>query len=215
VTTLRTVALDAGETIVDETGQWTAWAEWLGHSPFTVMVALGAVLDRGEPFTTVFRMFDDTFDIDAEIDRRDAAGTGYRITAAALHRDVRPAATTLTAAGLDVVVAGTMTVAEQDQLTGLDLPVRALISHRELGTTNRAPVFFEKLAAVLSLRPGELAYVSHRHDVVGPAAWGAGVQFRWLRRGPIARIRPPAGVGAAPESLTEVAEQIITERSEG
>jgi hypothetical protein len=45
------------------------------------MVALGAMMERGEPFKSVFTLFDDKFDIDAEIARRNVLGTGYRITA--------------------------------------------------------------------------------------------------------------------------------------
>jgi N-acetyl-D-muramate 6-phosphate phosphatase len=209
------VALDAGETIIDETGQWTAWAEWLGETPFTVMVALGAILERGEPFKSVFSLFDDNFDIDGEIARRNALGTGYRITAAALHHDVRPAVAGLAAGGVQVVIAGTMTAAEQDEIRGLGLEVTNVISHSELGCTNREPEFFMRLAVLLGVEHDDLRYVSHRHDAVAPAAFRAGVGFLWLRRGPLARIKPPpvtAQPRDAADSLTGIAASILARR---
>lgn len=186
------VALDVGETLIDETGQWTAWAHWLGQTPFTLLVALGAVLERREPFKSVFAMFDPDFDIDAEIARRTVNGTGYRITEGDLHPDVRPALATWAAGGLRVVIAGTMTVAEQDQIWRLNLEVADVISNGQLGHANHEPEFFHQLARRLAIPHHGLHYISHRHDRVAPAAAQAGVTFRWLRRGPLARIRPPS-----------------------
>lgn len=206
---VRAVALDAGETLVDETGQWSAWAAWLGQPPFTLMVALGAVLERGEPFKKVFALFDENFDIDDQVARRNAAGTGYRITAESLHDDVRDAIDALSRSGLRVAVAGTMTEHEREQLTALGLSATVL-AHRDLGSTNRDPAFYGRLADRLDVETSELCYISHRNDVVGPAARDGGVMFRWLRRGPLARIRTGPVPGFTPfDSLHGVVASLI------
>ena len=38
---VRVVVFDVGETLIDESRLWRAWAEWLGVSPFTFFVAMG------------------------------------------------------------------------------------------------------------------------------------------------------------------------------
>ena len=40
----RAVVFDVGETLIDESRLWGAWAEWLGVPPFTFFVALGTVI---------------------------------------------------------------------------------------------------------------------------------------------------------------------------
>ena len=44
---LTTVVFDVGETLVDETAQWFAWAQWLGVAPFTLLGAMGGLIARG------------------------------------------------------------------------------------------------------------------------------------------------------------------------
>lgn len=184
-----TIAFDCGETLVDETGQWTAWASWLGVPPFTLMVTLGAVLERGRPFKEVFQLFDETFDIDTEIERRRREGTGYSMSEQDLHPDVRPALHALSDAGFRLVVAGTMTEAERGQFRSFQLPVDEIVSHADLGRRNADPAFFSALAARIHRRPGQILYVSHRLDTAVVAARQAGVPVVYLVRGPIARLR--------------------------
>ena len=44
---LAAVFFDVGETLVDETESWGAWADWLGVPRLTFFAALGAVLADG------------------------------------------------------------------------------------------------------------------------------------------------------------------------
>lgn len=41
---LESVVFDLGETPVDETRQWSEWADWLGVSTFTLFGAMGAAI---------------------------------------------------------------------------------------------------------------------------------------------------------------------------
>ena len=52
----RWVCLDVGETLVDETRVWSAWADVLGIPRLTFMAALGAVLERGGDYRDVFEV---------------------------------------------------------------------------------------------------------------------------------------------------------------
>ncbi|MGI8665113.1 MAG: hypothetical protein ACR2N4_03655 [Jatrophihabitans sp.] len=208
------LALDCGETLFDETRQWSVWASWLGVPPFTLMVALGAVLERNQPFSTVFSLFDADFDIDQQIALRRARCDGFSITASDLHPDVLPCLATLAAAGRPAVIAGTMTAQEQDEIRALELPVATVISGRELGHRNREAGFFVALSRRLAVPVGDLLYLSHRSDTAGVAARQAGAGFGYLRRGPLAYLRPATGGPAAAEprfrieSLAELPAQL-------
>lgn len=46
--TLRAVVFDVGETLVDETRAWSAWADWLGIPRLTFLAVCGAAIARGE-----------------------------------------------------------------------------------------------------------------------------------------------------------------------
>lgn len=180
----RTVVFDCGETLVDETGQWTTWAGWLGVPPFTLMATVGGLLEREVPFAQALGLFAPGFDIDAEIERRLALGQGVRLSHEDLHADVQPAMKELTAAGVRLCIAGTMTADEQRRLTALELPVAAVVSHTELGHRNSSPRFFAALADRLGTAPDGFTYVGHRLDTSYPAALAAGTPYVYLVRGP-------------------------------
>ena len=71
---IRAVVFDVGETLIDETRLWTAWADRLGLPRLTFLAALGAVIARGGDHRTVFGLFRPGFDVDAVQARRRAAG---------------------------------------------------------------------------------------------------------------------------------------------
>lgn len=72
---IRAVVFDVGETLVDETRQWGAWADWLGVTRLTFFAALGAVIARGEHHRRVFDLVAPGVDI-ADEERRRACGHG-------------------------------------------------------------------------------------------------------------------------------------------
>src|SRR5450756_841754 len=75
---IRAVVFDVGETLIDETRLWTAWADRLGLPRLTFLAALGAVIARGGDHRTVFGLFRPGFDVDAVQARRRAAGAPGR-----------------------------------------------------------------------------------------------------------------------------------------
>ncbi len=53
----RWVVLDVGETLIDETRIWSAWADALGIPRLTFLAGLGATLARGGDYRDVFALF--------------------------------------------------------------------------------------------------------------------------------------------------------------
>ena len=41
---VKLVAFDVGETLIDETRQWSEWADWLHVPRFTFMATLGVLI---------------------------------------------------------------------------------------------------------------------------------------------------------------------------
>ena len=55
--TVRAVVFDVGETLVDETRIWSAWADLLGVPRLTFFGVLGGVIARGGDHREPFRLF--------------------------------------------------------------------------------------------------------------------------------------------------------------
>ena len=93
----RWVALDVGETLIDETRVWSAWADALGIPRLTFMAALGAAMATGDDFRDTF----DTVGIEDWSSRRadvEAAYGGFQ--AVDLYPDALPAVEELCRRGL-------------------------------------------------------------------------------------------------------------------
>jgi FMN phosphatase YigB (HAD superfamily) len=54
---LRAVVFDVGETLVDETAEYGAWADWLGVPRHTFSAVFGAVVARGGHHREAFQRF--------------------------------------------------------------------------------------------------------------------------------------------------------------
>jgi phosphoglycolate phosphatase-like HAD superfamily hydrolase len=106
---IRAVVFDVGETLLDDTAEWGAWADWIGVSRHTFSTVLGAVTATGRDNAEVFQYFRPGFDLTRERQRREQAGHGERITDADLYPDVRDTLARLRSSGLWVGVAGNQT----------------------------------------------------------------------------------------------------------
>ncbi|MDP9249841.1 MAG: hypothetical protein M3O78_00520, partial [Chloroflexota bacterium] len=84
----RWVILDVGETLIDETRVWSAWADALGIPRLTFMAGLGAVIARGGNHPEVFAFFGST-DWQERRPQLEAAYGGF--TEADLYPDAHPA----------------------------------------------------------------------------------------------------------------------------
>ena len=59
---MKAVFFDVGETLIDETRAWMAWADWLGVSALTMLGPLGATIARGEHHLRAFELVRPGFD---------------------------------------------------------------------------------------------------------------------------------------------------------
>jgi HAD superfamily hydrolase (TIGR01549 family) len=186
---IRSVVFDVGETLLDDTllddtREFGAWADWLGVPRHTFSAVLGAVTAQGRDNAETFQYFAPGFDLAAERRRREEAGAGERIEDADLYPDVRPALAELRARGLWVGVAGNQTALAARLLRRLDLPVDAVATSGEWGVAKPAPEFFDRVAAFAPGDRSEIVYVGDHRDNDVVAADKAGLRTAFVRRGP-------------------------------
>lgn len=181
---IRGVVFDVGETLVDDTREWGAWADWVGVPRHTFSAVLGAVVASGRDNAETFGYFRPGFDVARERAAREAAGRGEHLGEADLYSDVRPALSALREAGLWVGVAGNQTARAAELLRGLALPVDAVATSGEWGVAKPDPGFFARVIEWAPGEPGEIVYVGdHRDQDVVPAK-AAGLRAAHVRRGP-------------------------------
>lgn len=175
---------DVGETILNDTREYAAWADWLGVPRHTFSAVLGAVTAQGRDNAETFQYFRPGFNLAAERQRREDSGVGEQINEADLYPDVRPALAELKARGLWVGIAGNQTAHAATLLRRLALPVDAVATSGEWGPAKPDPAFFDKVAAFAPASRDEIAYVGdHRDNDVVPAH-AAGLRPVFIRRGP-------------------------------
>jgi HAD superfamily hydrolase (TIGR01509 family) len=206
--TIRAVVLDVGETLVDETRAWGAWADHLGIPRLTFFAALGAVIARGEHHRAVFQIVRPGIDVDAEARAMAAVGRAPLISLEDLYPDALPTLRRLRAAGLRLGLAANQPADAAAVLAGLGVEFDLVGMSDAWGIEKPDPRFFERILSELSLPAAEVAYVGDRVDNdVRPAA-AAGMVAVFVRRGPWAAIQ--AGRSDPPEaalvvgSLTEL-----------
>lgn len=184
---MRAVVFDVGETLIDESRLWAAWAEWLGVPPFTFFVALGSVVGAGRDHRDVFALLG--FDYEREAAARTAAGIVGGFGADDLYPDVRPCLDALRADGYAIGVVGNQPARAEGQLHELALPVDLIATSAGWGVSKPAPAYFTRVATAMGCAPADIVHVGDRvdNDVV-PAA-EAGMVSVFIRRGPWAFIQ--------------------------
>src|SRR2546430_3376062 len=181
---LRAVFLDVGETIVDESREYGAWADWLGVPRHTFSAVLGAVIARGLDYRETFQYFKPGFDLAEERRRRVAAGQPESWGEDALYADARPCMEALRAMGLSVGLAGNQTREAEMILRSLDLPVDVLGTSDAWGVEKPSPAFFTRLVGEAGCHPSSVLYVGDRMDNDVDPAQRAGLATAFIRRGP-------------------------------
>jgi HAD superfamily hydrolase (TIGR01549 family) len=178
------VVFDVGETLLDDSREWGAWADWVGVPRHTFSTVLGAVTAAGRDNAETFQYFRPGFDLARERQLREDTGRGEQIEDTDLYTDVRPSLEALRAAGLWVGVAGNQTPRAAQLLRALDLPVDYIGTSGEWGVAKPQPGFFERVVEIAPGRPDEIVYVGdHRDNDVVPAKT-AGLRAALIRRGP-------------------------------
>lgn len=181
---INAVVFDVGETLVDDSREWGAWADWIGVPRHTFSAVLGAVTAVGNDNAAVFEVLRPGFDLEGERQRREAAGRGETLDDSDLYPDVRPALAALRAAGLWLGIAGNQTRRMAGLLRELKLPVDRVATSGEWGVAKPSKDFFEHVIDMASRRPGEILYVGDHRDYDVLAAKAVGMRTALIRRGP-------------------------------
>ncbi|MEU0465404.1 HAD family hydrolase [Amycolatopsis sp. NPDC006131] len=178
------VVFDVGETLLDDSREWGAWADWIGVPRHTFSTVLGAVTAAGRDNAETFQYFKPGFDLARERRLREEAGLGERIEDGDLYPDARPGLARLRELGLWVGVAGNQTARAAELLRALGLPVDQVATSGEWGVTKPSPEFFARVAEMVPDGPGETMYVGDHRDNDVVAAKAAGFRTALIRRGP-------------------------------
>ncbi|MGH3449363.1 MAG: HAD family hydrolase, partial [Haloechinothrix sp.] len=167
---VRSVVFDVGETLLDDTREWAAWADWIGVPRHTFSALLGAVTAEGRNNAETFQYFRPGFDLAAERQRREEAGCGEQIAEEDLYPDVRAGLASLQARGIWVGIAGNQTVRAAELLRMLDLPCDAVATSGEWGVAKPTLEFFDRVAEFAPGERDEILYVGdHRDNDIVPA----------------------------------------------
>ncbi|WP_424528868.1 HAD family hydrolase [Sphaerisporangium viridialbum] len=178
------VVFDVGETLLDDSREFGAWADWIGVPRHTFSAVLGAVTAEGRNNAETFEYFRPGFDLHRERALREEAGQGEQIDEKDLYRDARPALSTLREAGLWIGIAGNQTARAAELLRDLELPVDQVATSAEWGVAKPDPGFFARVIEMAPGEPHEIVYVGdHRDNDIIPAK-AAGLRTAFIRRGP-------------------------------
>lgn len=181
---IRSVVFDVGETLLDDTGEFARWADWIGIPRHTFSAVLGVVTAQGLDNAVTFQYFKPGFDLDAERAAREAVGKGESIAEDDLYPDARTALAELRSRGLWVGIAGNQTQRAATLLRDLDLPVDAIATSGEWGVAKPKTEFFDRVADFAPGERPEILYVGdHRDNDILPAR-SAGLAAALIRRGP-------------------------------
>ncbi len=176
------VVFDLGETLVDETAVWTAWARWLDVPPLTFFAVMGAVIADRRPHTDAIAHFRPGIDLPAEIARMEAAGQGWWVGPSDLYRDALPALIALRDLGYRLAVMANQPAHVESFLA--TLPVDRVATSAGWGVAKPDPEFFGRVAAEVDAAPSRIAYVGDRVDNDVVPSKRAGMLAVHIRRGP-------------------------------
>jgi HAD superfamily hydrolase (TIGR01549 family) len=204
----RWICLDVGETLIDETRIWSAWADELGVPRLTMHAALGAAIARGDTHQNVLaNVASDWRDRIPGVER---AYGGFR--ADDLYPDALPALAALRDAGYRLAIVANQPASRTAELRAIGVEAEAIAMSDEMGIAKPDPAFFTRALELMgNPPPSSVAYVGDRVDNDVVPAIAAGMRAIWLRRGPWGVIQElPDGVVPAlvVDSLTELTERI-------
>ena len=153
--TVRAVVFDVGETLIDETRIWSAWADLLGVPRLTFFGVLGAVIARGGDHREPFALFRPDLDLQAEMRRHAESREGAADAARDdLYPDAEPALAALAGAGYRLGIVGNQPARAEALFRELNVPLEFVASSATCGVEKPDPRFFERIADELRLPAG-------------------------------------------------------------
>ena len=182
------IFFDVGGTILDESREFEAWADWLGVPRHTFSAVFGAVIARGLDHRETFRVFRPGFDLTAERERRAAAGKPESFGEEDLYPDARSCLASLKDQGLLVGLAGNQPTYAETILRALDLSVDLIGTSEGWGVEKPSPAFFARVIREGGGDASSILYVGDRPDNDARPAQEAGMKACLIRRSPWGHI---------------------------
>jgi HAD superfamily hydrolase (TIGR01549 family) len=196
---IEAVVFDVGETLVDETRPWGAWADHLGIPRLTFFAALGAAIADGRHHRDPIALLRPDVDAEEESQRLEASPGGFSfVSVEDLYPDALDCLRVLAADGYRLGVAANQPAATAAVIEGLGVPLDLVGMSADWGIYKPDPAFFGRVARELELPPAAIAYVGDRVDNDVQPAHAAGMTAVFLRRGPWGWIQ--AGRADPPEA---------------
>jgi HAD superfamily hydrolase (TIGR01549 family) len=186
--TIKAIFFDVGETLVDETRQWSSWADWLGVSRLAFSAALEKTIAEGRHHRRVFDIFKPGFDLNQAEAARLAQGNRYAIEPRDFYPDAIPALRRLKASGYVVGIAGNQPEETEAALERSGIAADHIASSARWGVEKPSPDFFAKIVDVSGFAANEVAYVGDRLDNDILPAKQAGLLSVFIVRGPWGHI---------------------------
>jgi len=170
---MKAVFFDIGETLIEETRDWSIVADWLGVPRMTMFTVLGSLIEQGRDHRELFDIMRPNVGWKGVNEHfRNDARLAY--LPEDLYPDVRPALENLRRLGYFVGIAGNQPVEREKDLLDMNLPADLIATSGGWGLNKPDRKFFERVVAEARCEPGEIAYVGDRvdNDVVPAAAAG-------------------------------------------
>lgn len=177
---IRAVFLDVGETLVDETRMWSAWADALEVPRLTLFGLLGATIAREEHHRRVF----DHFGANRLERARERMRSVKLLVPGDLYPDVLPCLSALRARGLILGAAGNEPAELEAALVSAGIPLDIVGSSERWGVEKPAPEFFARVVAEAGCSAAEVLYAGDRLDNDVLPALRSGLKAALVRRGP-------------------------------
>lgn len=174
-----TVVLDIGETVVDDTRNFSTWASRLGIPVHTFSALLGQIRASGG------RTDDVEYAVHTVLGHPSAGPrTPYLFTRDDLYDDVEPALQALRRLGLRTILAGNQAEQSIEHLRVINLPVDEIVASATLGAQKPSLDYFTQLADRFGGPLSSFLHVGDNpaNDVL--AAQQAGMAALHIRRGP-------------------------------
>jgi HAD superfamily hydrolase (TIGR01549 family) len=184
IMTIKAVFFDVGETLVDESRQWGAWADFLGVTRLTFFGALGAIIERNEHHSQVFDLVQPGLDLRQAQLEREAAGIPDELEFSDFYADALPCLKALREQGYLVGLSGNQPARAEELLHSFGLPVDFVASSASWGVEKPDPRFFERILELTNLFAHEVAYVGDRLDNDVLPVVALGMKSVFIRRGP-------------------------------
>ncbi|MFV8054608.1 HAD family hydrolase [Mycobacterium sp. 48b] len=167
------MVFDVGETLVDETRMWTALAQRLGLTPFTLCGVVGALIAMGKDHHDLW----DVIGVD-----RPAAGVDPGQSD--LYPDALECVAAVRQLGLAVGVAGNQPAVIEQVLSADGLEADFVASSAAWGVAKPDPAFFIRVISEARVPAESILYVGDRIDNDMLPARAAGMRTVFVRRGP-------------------------------